>query len=1292
MLGLSLRQQKERHLHNSDVRALSKVHDAVLHADESKHRYAGHLMRCKDGRWCSAALRWYPRDKKRPRGRPLRSTGQLRLKTGQCGREVGTRARPTAVLRNGSSKYLSKSQWEEPGDGAKAKTAFLGSFERDHVYHSDQQSLENLISRSDKKHSTQMPPSKAVEEGHSSPEQISTETLLDESPSPATTSEKPLFCSFCERQFPESKLREVSYNPEQSLILLSCLVMDNTIKGYVAASIWKEINGVNKLICKQHYVQAAWSIGEEVRRMWSKYPVNGLQQVPADIQGNLLKRIQTFAKMFDKDTKLSLKDLWSFYDLCQSFYASGSRGRSNSQITVENSESSQSEVKLSSKETHEVPGSSLPRTEIRTSLRVQSRKDGAAKEQSSSWSEVDDSSSDDTINEEVPKKRTPHNVICKICHNICPDGQIRGSSRHRDFNIVLLSCLVLCGEIDIEQAKESYLQTLMTRKRFCQQHFVQAVKYLWREVYWISKKRPTPDFQHIPYKARHSIMTSIQKCSAIIDKSVQVSVASVRRFYTDCYGKYHSTRDWKEIDKKIPNSRAPPQAVRTVTGASRVSTAKSLGHGIKRPGSHLGEGSMEGSSQAKKSASVGAATRSQTTGTSVGGSSTSRDDGRASCSQNDSVIISSEDNDADIKISEFTVGSEQNDEKDVTSFLLNKYIPTTTYTKEPTASDLLKTETCNLCDVIGPAIDFIAASVEPQHNIVLLSFLIMQNLVEIGRAVDFYNRVQSTPTVLCKSHYIKAATRLAKDIKKGWKSWAPGSSEETLAQLDYALSMIVLYRDLIDAKLDLQRSHIKKFFDECLEKFWMKNRWTPYKLQGGLRLERAMKSKPHVVSSALHEDHTYNTSIHRELCKQKKKKAVAVKQPSSKARGPTEGTVDPSSADDCPPLFDTEKDEKPPFSEGISAADLIEQVEHKEENSPEGSSSENDQGNSTTDPRENSDIQSSAVQMDEKDPRISQADDNLPSTSTELFLNANPEIKEEVEDEDEIVEEPVRQNRSPRRSEESIIRSLMEADPTKSISELARELKISSKAVVSYLHNSGSSAEKEVERWVPDERTLQCRVEVCSSLLLRNIRDPFLDRIVVYGEKWIYFENRKRATVWLDDAVPICSESTGGQPGEKVLLTMWWTSIGVIHYHIVPGGKPMSEDKFPRQITNMYKKLELKQPNLVSELDVKGLFLLCDNPRPYTSLKSTLKLHQYRFEVLPHPPQSPDLLPSNYHVFRHLNCDLAGRNFYYEAEVERAFLSFVASRKREFFTDGLTELALRWRKCVSSNGGYFNKS
>lgn len=303
-----------------------------------------------------------------------------------------------------------------------------------------------------------------------------------------------------------------------------------------------------------------------------------------------------------------------------------------------------------------------------------------------------------------------------------------------------------------------------------------------------------------------------------------------------------------------------------------------------------------------------------------------------------------------------------------------------------------------------------------------------------------------------------------------------------------------------------------------------------------------------------------------------------------------------------------------------------------------------------------------------------------------------------MEDNDVVPEEFVEtsnaaQNRSSDCNDDEIKKSLMQADPTKSISELARELKISSKTVLSYLRSTNTA--KEDGRWIPDNRVLQCRLEICSSLVLRNTRDQILDRTVIYGEKWIYFESRKRATVWLDDIGPGPStilETAGSSYGEKVLLTLWWSSAGLIHYHFVQGGKPMNEDKFSRQITDMYKKLQSKQPDLTSDLDVKGPILLCDNPRPHASVKSTLKLHQYGFEILPHPPHSPDLLPSNYHIFRHLNCHLAGRNFFYEVEVERAFLSFVASRRQEFFSDGVNELALRWKKCMNANGGYFNRS
>ncbi|RCN38107.1 hypothetical protein ANCCAN_15990 [Ancylostoma caninum] len=71
--------------------------------------------------------------------------------------------------------------------------------------------------------------------------------------------------------------------------------------------------------------------------MWDKYPVHGLQGVPAHMQKDLLKRIQTCADKFHWGTKLSLHDLWNFYDFCQSFYAHASESQENSHVIVEKS-------------------------------------------------------------------------------------------------------------------------------------------------------------------------------------------------------------------------------------------------------------------------------------------------------------------------------------------------------------------------------------------------------------------------------------------------------------------------------------------------------------------------------------------------------------------------------------------------------------------------------------------------------------------------------------------------------------------------------------------------------------------------------------------------------------------------------------------------------------------------------------------------------------------------------------------------------------------------------------------
>ncbi|KAG5309538.1 SETMR methyltransferase, partial [Acromyrmex insinuator] len=46
-----------------------------------------------------------------------------------------------------------------------------------------------------------------------------------------------------------------------------------------------------------------------------------------------------------------------------------------------------------------------------------------------------------------------------------------------------------------------------------------------------------------------------------------------------------------------------------------------------------------------------------------------------------------------------------------------------------------------------------------------------------------------------------------------------------------------------------------------------------------------------------------------------------------------------------------------------------------------------------------------------------------------------------------------------------------------------------------------------------------------------------------------------------------------------------------------------------------------------------GVSLLHDNARPHVAASTTALLNQFSWDVLTHPPYSPDLAPSDYHLF-----------------------------------------------------------
>ena len=89
-----------------------------------------------------------------------------------------------------------------------------------------------------------------------------------------------------------------------------------------------------------------------------------------------------------------------------------------------------------------------------------------------------------------------------------------------------------------------------------------------------------------------------------------------------------------------------------------------------------------------------------------------------------------------------------------------------------------------------------------------------------------------------------------------------------------------------------------------------------------------------------------------------------------------------------------------------------------------------------------------------------------------------------------------------------------------------------------------------------------------------------------------------------------------------------------------------------------------------------------------TSKIKRQKLEEFGWEVLPHPPYSPDLAPSDYHLFRSLRNHLVKKQFDDQAQLKSDLENFFSSLSRKFFEDGILDLPNRWEYVIDNNGIY----
>ena len=133
-------------------------------------------------------------------------------------------------------------------------------------------------------------------------------------------------------------------------------------------------------------------------------------------------------------------------------------------------------------------------------------------------------------------------------------------------------------------------------------------------------------------------------------------------------------------------------------------------------------------------------------------------------------------------------------------------------------------------------------------------------------------------------------------------------------------------------------------------------------------------------------------------------------------------------------------------------------------------------------------------------------------------------------------------------------------------------------------------------------------------------------------EKWVVYTNATQIRQWLKPG-QAATPNAGLHP-KKRMLSVWWGVQGVLYWELIPENTTITGTMYRAQLNK-----------LAAEIKSKGLkrgkiYFQHDNAKPHAAKVVIAKLQELCWKLLPHPPYSPDLAPSDDHLFRSLSNDL----------------------------------------------------
>lgn len=153
------------------------------------------------------------------------------------------------------------------------------------------------------------------------------------------------------------------------------------------------------------------------------------------------------------------------------------------------------------------------------------------------------------------------------------------------------------------------------------------------------------------------------------------------------------------------------------------------------------------------------------------------------------------------------------------------------------------------------------------------------------------------------------------------------------------------------------------------------------------------------------------------------------------------------------------------------------------------------------------------------------------------------------------------------------------------------------------------------------------------------------------------------------------------------MASVFWDKQGIIHADFLPHGFTINSEYYCCVLRDVHKSLRKKCPGLIT----KGVLFLQDNAWPHTAQCTFQTIQELGWEILPHPSYSPDLAPSDFHLFGSLKEFLGGTHFNTDDEMKNDVLQWFRRNNKSFYAEAFQALVKCWDKCIIVAGGYVEK-